>query len=310
MKHLKQEKEKWNYTIGKYVEPTLHVSPGEKIIVDTPDTAGNCIKNEEDIKILSQLEVFNPIVGPIFVDGAEKGDTIVIDINNIEPIFGQGWGGKFPAMVSTAGDAHRGLYLIGIEPAQYTLKICKIENNTVEIPLCNKKAIYTPYKPFIGTLGVAPERESVNNLVAGNYGGNMDNQDVRPGCKLLLPVFVEGAFLYLGDVHALQGDGELNGAPIEIAARCTITIDLIKNKIINWPRIESPEFIITVGSSCPIDNSLRIATTEMIYLLKNEHGFNLDDAAYLSNVLFRNRIDQAVNPFFSTVSVMFPKKYL
>ena len=308
MKHLKQEK--YFYTFGKYTKPTLYVSPGEKIIVDTPDITGNLIKKEEDKKILSTFEDWNPLVGPIFVDGAEKGDTLIIDINNIEVLFGQGWGGQMPAGISTAGDAHRGLYLINNEPVPYTVKICQIENGTIKIPLRNKKEIYAQLTPFIGTMGTAPEIESISCLVCGNYGGNMDNQDIRPGCKLLLPVFVEGAFLYLGDVHALQGDGELGGPPVEIASRCTMTIDLVKKKTINWPRIESPEFIMTVGNSCPLDNSLRIACSEMLYWLKNEFGFDMDDAVFLSSTLFRCRVDQVVNPVNSTVSVMFPKKYL
>ena len=138
----------------------------------------------------------------------------------------------------------------------------------------------------------------------------MDNLDIRPGCKLLLPVFVEGALLYLGDVHALQGDGELGGSPVEIASRCTMTIDIDKKRTINCPRIESPEFIMTIGNSCPLDNSLRIANTEMLYWLKDEFGFDMEDSVYLSSTLFRCRVNQAINVINSSVSVMFPKKYL
>lgn len=307
MKHLKQEK--YFYAIGKYNKPTLHVTPGEKVVIDTPDNTGNLIKTEEDRKKLSTFKGWNPLVGPIFVDGAEKGDTLIIDINNIEILSGQGWGGQMPGGLSIAGDAHSGLYMIN-EPLPYTVKISKIENGTVKIPLRNKKEICVPAAPLIGTIGTAPEIESISSRVCGNHGGNMDNLDIRPGCKLLLPVFVEGALLYLGDVHALQGDGELGGAPVEIASRCTMTIGVDKKKTINWPRIETPEFIVTVGSSCPLDNSLRIACSEMLYWLKNDFGFDMEDAVFLSSTLFRCRVDQIINPINSTVSVMFPKKYL
>jgi acetamidase/formamidase len=307
MKHLKQEK--YFYTIGKYAKPTLHVTSGEKITVDTPDNTGNLMKTEEDIKIRSTFKDWNPLVGPIFVEGAQKGDTLIIDINDIEVLFGQGWGGQEPGGISIAGDVHGGLYMIN-KPMPFTVKICQIENGIVKIPLHNKKEMCVQSAPFIGTIGTAPEIDSISSVVCGKHGGNMDNIEIRKGCKLLLPVFVEGALLYLGDVHALQGDGELNGCPVEIASRCMMTIHVDKKKTINWPRIESPEFIMTVGNSCPLDNSLRIACTEMLYWLTNEFGFDMEDAVFLSSTLFRCRVNQVVNPINSTVSVMYPKKYL
>ena len=307
MKRLKQKK--YFYTIGKYNEPTLTVKPGETIVVETADNTGNRVKTERDREILPTLEKWNPLSGPIFVEGTKPGDTLIVNINDIKPLFNQGWGGQMPGGISTAGDEACGLHLIN-EPVPYTVKICPIENGIIRIPLKNGKTINVQSKPFIGTIGVAPEIDSASCLICGRFGGNMDSPDTCKGNKVFLPVSVEGAFLYLGDVHALQGDGELGGAPVEIASECTLTIDVIKDKTINWPRIESPEYIMTVGNSCPLDNSLRIASTEMLYWLRDEYGFDLEDAVYLSSTVFRIRVNEVINPINSSVSVMFPKKYL
>jgi acetamidase/formamidase len=273
------------------------------------DNTGNRIKRQEDVKIIPTIKYWNPLSGPIFVEGAKPSDTLTIYINDIKPLFNQGWGGEFPAGISTVGDATEGLYLVG-ETRPMTVYICPIENGVVKIPLKSGKQISVQSRPFIGTIAVATEIESITSSICGKFGGNMDCPDIGIGNKLFLPVYTEGAFLHVGDVHALQGDGELGGPPVEIASECTLTIDVIKGKTINWPRIESPECIMTVGNSCPLNNSLRIANTEMVYWLRDEYGFDLGDAMYLSSTVFRIRVNGAINPGFSSVSVMFPKEYL
>ncbi len=303
------EQKEYFYTIDKNNKPVMTIKPGETVVVETADCTGNRIKREEDFEIIPTIKDHNPLSGPIFVEGAKPGDTLTIYINDIKPLFDQGWGTDEPGTISVAGDATFGLHLVN-EPVPITGYICPIENGVVKIPLKNGRQISVQSRPFPGTIGVAPEIGSIASLVCGTHGGNMDSPDVTIGSKLFLPVYTEGAFLHIGDVHALQGDGELGGAPVEIASECTLTIDLIKGKTINWPRIESPEYIMTVGNSCPLDNSLRIANTEMLYWLRDEYGFNLEDAMYLSSTVFRIRVNAAVNPGFSSVSVMFPKEYL
>jgi len=307
MIHLRQKE--YFYTMGKYNKPTLTVKPGETIIVETADHTGNRVKTPEDIEILPTIKKWGPLSGPIFVQGAQPGDTITIYIEDIKPLFNQGWGGQELGGISTAGNATHGLHLIN-EPVLPTVHICPIKNGIITIPLKNRKEISIQSKPFPGTIGIAPEIDSVSNSICGPFGGNMDCPDICKGNKLFLPVFTEGAFLYVGDVHALQGDGELGGSPVEIASESTLTIDLIKDKVINWPRIESPDYIMTVGNSCPLDNSLRIACTEMLYWLRDEYGFDLEDAVYLSSTIFRCRVNSVINPINSSMSVMFPKKYL
>jgi hypothetical protein len=108
--------------------------------------------------------------------------------------------------------------------------------------------ITLPYEPFLGTLGVSPEIEAVTSLQPDYWGGNMDVPDVGPGAILYFPVLHKDAYLYLGDCHATQGDGELCGVAVEMKSTTTIQVDVIKKWSIAWPRLENENFIMTIGS--------------------------------------------------------------
>jgi len=302
MRYLKQKE--YFYTIGKYNKPTLTVKRGETIAVETADNTGNLVKTEEDREILPTLKNWNPLSGPIFVEGAEPGDTLVVLIDDIKPLRGQGWTGQEPGGVSSAGED-----MIN-EKIPFTLKICRIENGIIRIPLTTGETISVQSEPFIGTIGTAPEIDSYPSIICTSHGGNMDAADICKGNKLFLPISVEGALLHIGDVHAIQGDGELNGSPVEIAAECTLTLEVIKNKAIKWPRVETPEYIITIGIARPLERACGIATTEMIYWLQKEYKFALEDAIPLLTCLSRLRVNQVQNQINYSLSVMFPKKYL
>ena len=121
-----------------------------------------------------------------------------------------------------------------------------------------------PWRPFMGTMGTAPELEALSALTPFDHGGNMDVPDVKPGNTVYLPVRVPGGLFFTGDCHAGQGQGELCGVALEITAKVTVTFDLIKGKAIAWPRIESAEELMTVGSARPMEDAARIAYAELI----------------------------------------------
>jgi len=302
MRRLRQKK--YFYTIGRYNEPTLTVELGETLIVETQDCTGSQIETEKDIGVLQSLKKWNPLSGPIFIEDTKPGDTLVVHIDDIRPLRGQGWTGQEPGGVSSAGDD-----MIN-EKIPFTLKICPIENGIIRIPLTTGETINVQSKPFIGTIGTAPEVDSYPSIICTSHGGNMDAADICKGNKLFLPISVEGSFLYMGDVHAIQGDGELNSSAVEIASECTLTLDVIKNKAIKWPRIETPEYIITIGNERPLERACGIATTEMIHWLQEEYKLDQEDAIPLIGNLNRIRVNQVDNPINPSLSVMFPKKYL
>jgi len=302
MKHLRQKK--YFHTIGKYNEPVLTVKPGETVIVETQDYTGNRIETEKDVEVFQSLTKFNPLSGPIFVEDTKPGDTLVVRIDEIRPLRGRGCTGQWSTGVSSAAE-----YMLN-EKLPFTLKICPIENGIIRIPLTTGETINVQSKPFIGTIGTAPEVDSYPSIICTSHGGNMDAADICKGNKLFLPISVEGSFLYMGDVHAIQGDGELNSSAVEIASECTLTLDVIKNKAIKWPRIETPEYIITIGNERPLERACGIATTEMIHWLQEEYKLDQEDAIPLIGNLNRIRVNQVDNPINPSLSVMFPKKYL
>jgi acetamidase/formamidase len=131
-----------------------------------------------------------------------------------------------------------------------------------------------PWEPFVGTIAVAPELEAISALSPGRFGGNMDVPDVKPGNTVYLPIFNEGGLFYTGDCHARQGQGELCGVALEITSKVTVSFEVIKGEAIEWPRIESEDKLMTVGSARPMEDAARIAYAELIGWLVEEHGFS------------------------------------
>ncbi len=159
--------------------------------------------------------------------------------------------------------------------------------------------ITLPYEPFIGTIGTAPEIEAISSLVPDYYGGNMDLPDIGPGSVIYLPVQTKGAYLYLGDCHAAQGDGELCGVAIEHPTVTTIQIDLIKGWTIRAPRLENDRFFMTIGSARPMEDAARGAYRELIRWMVADFGFEEIDAYMLLTQCGRIRLGNMVDPKYT-----------
>ena len=293
------------YTISPFHKPVIEIDHGETIIVETLDALGGYITSEQPLeKLLKEgklPEAFNPVSGPIFVKGAKPGDILAIKIIDIG-VYEKGVTINLPGFGSL-----RSPYLQ--EELPPLTKICRIENNFVHFPLGDGRTIKIPVQPLIGTIGTAPRMEAQLSIKPDRHGGNMDCPDVTIGNTLYLPVFVDGALLYLGDVHAAQGDGEICGVAIESSSEITIRVDLLEKKSINWPRIESQDDIITVCSSASLEHATKSAFTELILWLEDEYKLNRLDAYLLCTQVARARICQIVNER-NTVAAKFPKRIL
>jgi amidase len=306
---LKQLKpERFHFAMTSRVEPSLRVVPGETFVVETTDNRGKRVRKSTD-PIPPPPAV--PLSGPVYVEGASKGDTLVVTFQDIqlEKGWGQGWTGQSGRVWGACmSGPPTSLNPILNDPIPDIVKICPIRHGNIYFPLKNGKEVVIPMQAFVGTIGTAPEMEIASTML-GRNGGNMDCADCCPRNELFLPVSVEGAYLYMGDVHAAQGDGELGGPAIEIPAELTITVDLIKGKSISWPRIETPEYIISVGNTRPIDDAVRVASVDLLTRLRDEYHFDLWDASILFNAVGRLVINECTNALYS-VSAKFPKKYL
>ena len=294
------------YVIGPYSEPITTVPTGEKILIETMDAFGNRISSEKDdiTKILT-LPYVNPLTGPIYVDGAEKGDTLVVTIHDIEEIRGYGVSALIPDFGGLCGTVFTRTLQ---PPLPARIMLHPIKNG--EITFSETLNISTiPYEPFYGTIGTAPELEAISSLAPGFHGGNMDAADVCPGNKVYLPVNVEGALFHIGDGHATQGDGEVSGVATEIPTRGTLSFEVIKSKVIGTPRIESDEYIMAVGSARPMEDAARIAFYELILWLEQDFGIDRFTAYQLCSQVAKVRLANMVDIQYSVVA-KFPKKYL
>src|SRR5258707_885914 len=250
-------------------------------------------------------------VGPIAIEGAEAGDTLVVEILKVRPnrptaVSTQG--GRFGALVPDQGTAFpnatfpRGRYVWRIDRERMT--------GTVDLPGSKLKSVTIPLRPMLGRVAVAPEGdEQFGGMWPGPFGGNMDVSDVREGTTVSLPVFHTGALFYFGDGHAAQGDGEVCGSGLETSMDVAFRFDLVKKKAIDWPRLEDAENLMVAGSARPLSDALRIAFVELVNWLVAEHGFDKADAYQLVSQSAVIRVGNMVDPLY-TVVAKFPKRLL
>ena len=306
MQRIANEPGQRAYVIGPYRDPVATVEPGETFVVETADAFENKIDSPgADITKLIVLPYVNPLTGPIHVRGAEKGDTLAVTIGPIEVTRDYGVSALIPefgGLCSTVFTRTLNpplpprVMLHPIRDGQLTF------SEALDIPPI-------PYEPFYGTIGTAPELEAISSLAPGFHGGNMDAADVCPGNTIYLPVNVPGAMLHVGDGHAAQGDAEVCGVAAEIPTRGTLTVDLVKGQTIGTPRIESPEYIMTVGSARPMEDAARIAFYELVLWLEAEYGIERLMAYQLCSQVARVRLANMVDILYSVVA-KFPKHYL
>ncbi len=299
-----QAQGKLNYTISPFNQPTLTIKAGETVVIETEDAFTGQIRKPGDKRDTTTIPYANPQTGPIFVERAEKGDMLVVEIKDIKPTIGQG-ATRIPSYwwyLGEPGSSAIGRFLNAALP--HGSRICPIKDGKVYFT----EKIVLPYEPFIGTIGTAPEIEAVSTYYPGPHGGNMDLPDICVGNRVYLPVRVSGALPHVGDVHAVQGDGEICGTAIEIPAESTLTIDLVKGKPIRWPRVESPDYLMAVASSGTgrtLEDAIRIAFIELIRWLEDDYGFDRMEAYQLCTQTARVRLGNVW-----TVAAKFPKKYL
>ena len=306
MQNIVNQSGDWCYVIGPYRQPIATVSPGETFVVETVDAFENKIDSPDvDITKVITLPYVNPLTGPIYVEGAEKGDTLVVTIHSIELTRDYG----VSALIPEFGGLCSTIFTRSLNtplPARVMLHPI----NDGEITFSQDLAIPTiPYEPFYGTIGTAPELEAISSLAPGFHGGNMDAADVCPGNTVYLPVSVPGALFHVGDGHAAQGDAEVCGVATEIPTRGTITLDLIKGKAIATPRVESEDYIMSIGSARPMEDAARIAFYDLVMWLESDYGIERLVAYQLCSQVARVRLANMVDILYSVVA-KFPKRYL
>lgn len=266
------------YAFSKDNAPFAEADPGDLLLFKTMDCFSGRIKTEDDLLLDMDYTVANPAAGPVYINGAQPGDVLVVDILDIQ-VAEQG-------VIATCE---------GCGPLSDDMdirtRVVKISDNVAEF-----NDVKFPVNPMIGVIGVAPESGDVADGFPGSHGGNMDSKVITKGVRLYFPVRAQGALLQMGDIHATMGDGELCGTGIEIAGEILVKTAIIKDFELNWPVTETADrwYVNTCAHEYP--DAVKYASQELQRLLMNVTGWDKTDTYMYMSVQSDVEINQACKP--------------
>jgi acetamidase/formamidase len=270
--------------------PVLHVDSGDSIVFETMMHSHNQVVPGATIEQIKKLRTDFPgrgphtLTGPVYIEGAEPGDVLKVRINKIVPrAYGTNFNvpGMFGEFPSKFPDGQVKYFYLDLER-----KVAEFAPG-IEIPLA----------PFPGTIGVArAEPGQYSSVPPGRYAGNIDVRDLTEGTTLYVPVFVKGALLWTGDSHAAQGNGEINLTALETAYKeMNVTVDVVKNMKIEWPRIGTKDAWITLGLDRDLNKALEILMGETSRLLIEDRQLSKEQADRMMMANWDCRITQVVD---------------
>jgi len=287
-------------TIGSH-EPALRVADGDTVITTTADAGG------WDARMERVAPRGNPQSGPFFVEGAEPGDTLAVEIVRLTPNRDTGWTASVIAEnVLDPPDVR------DLPASQQTTWRIDRTNRTVSLaePPDSLRDLVLPLVPMVGCFGVAPAGgEAISTATSAKHGGNMDYRGFTEGATAYFPVAVPGALFHIGDGHALQGDGEIVGTGIETSFEMEVVLRVQKGGKITWPRGENVDYIFTVGNARPLDQAVQHATSEMLRWLGEEYGLDATAASLLMGQTVEYDLGNIFDPAYTMVCKM-PKRWL
>jgi len=267
------------YRMDKANPPALWVESGDVVVVECLDAHSGLIRTPQDTPEMLDFERINPATGPIYVKGAEPGDSLAVRIFRIE-VGEQGSALVFPGEYGFLKD----------DPMEPFTKIARVEDGQIVY----RDGIHIPVRPMIGTFGVAPAGEPVSCLYPGDHGANMDIKDVCAGHIVHLPVFVPGALLALGDAKAVIGDGESAGAGLEIDVTVTLQVEVVKGGGLPRPMIETPTEFMTCGWGMTMEEATTLAMRDMVDFVARKSGLPRSEAYNLVGMVGDARPGNAV----------------
>jgi acetamidase/formamidase len=287
----------WGYYDAS-VPPALRVRPGDTVEMDSvmiPSPAmleAGGVKPEEiaeqDRRIHREVKQRgpgpHPLTGPVYVEGAEPGDTLEVRIEKIDLLAPYAFCMFIPGM--------------GFLPEDFPYEKTKIVRLDRERMVGRfAPGVDVPLRPFFGSMGVAPPplAGQANSAPPWIHAGNMDNRELSAGSVLYVPVHARGALFSIGDGHAAQGDGEVTLTALETALRGVFRFEVRKGRRLLWPRAETPTHYLMMGFHEDLKQAAQAATREMIDFLAHEKGLGRDEAYLLTSVAADLRITQVVD---------------
>ena len=295
---------RWN----RALQPRLRVSSGDTVHMECVDSSGAQVNPSTTLPEYLKIDRdrIHALTGPIFVEGAELGDVLQVDV--LEVVH-KGWG--WTSVVSGLGFLKQRF----ADPFFFIWKLDGVVSKSIAPAV-------VPLRPFCGVMGVAPAEDGeFRTRPPGIFGGNMDVRELCTGATLYLPVLNRGALFSAGDAHAAQGDGEVSINGIECPADVALRFQVHKQRALSGPVVETPagrklesdagsgEWVV-VESSSDIAGAARAATSRMIDLLSDRWGIHPVHAYLLCSVAMKLRLSQVVNEPIFTVSAALSKQIL
>jgi amidase len=270
-------------------KPVLVVNPGDSIHTTTVDAAGT--DQDGHRRVLGG----NPQTGPFYIQSAIPGDTLVVHLTRLklnrdyaisdDGVVGRGTDSYLAVKMKDGGQT----VLWHLDPAQGVASLQK--------PGAHMAAYTVPVHPMLGCIATAPApaRGVPPTGDSGSYGGNMDFNEIVEGATIYLPVFVPGALLYLGDAHAAQGDGELNGNALETSMDVEFTVDVIPERRTPGPRVESATHIMAMGLGGSLDDAFKSATANMAGWVAEDYKLTPAEIAELFGTAAEYRVSEVAD---------------
>lgn len=280
------------------------IKTGEVVSIKTLDSGGRNFKGEQT------SAGGNPLTGPFYIEGAEPGDAILVKLRKVR--LNRDWGSTAYrlGLYSVTPDYVESVYRNEPRTIRWQLDV---EHNMVRLrePASARVKLEFPARPMLGCIGVAaPGDFAPTSGPAGNYGGNMDYNEVGEGATVILPVFHPGALLYMGDGHALMADGEPTGTGVETSMDVEFSVEVRKNAQVTGPRLETADYLISVGSQpefvSSLDRALQLATTDMVRWLVADYQLEPWAAHQLIGAVGKYDVVTVAG----SMALKIPKKYL
>jgi amidase len=273
--------------------------------------AGRVRSTSDLVSQVCDPRFLNPQTGPFFVEGAEPGDTLAVHFRSITPREARGVSTTVPLFGSLTATHFTAMLHDALPERTWVYELDTAAGVVRYDALDSPYVVDLPLDPMHGTVGVAPALGEVrSSLTPGDWGGNMDTPEMRAGTTCYLGVNVEGALFSLGDGHARQGEGETCGVAVECAMDTVLVIDLLKGAPPTpWPRLEDDEFIMTTGSTRPLEDAFRIAHTEMVRWVSELTELSAMDAYQLVSQTALTPIANVVDTNYTVVAKL-AKRFL
>ena len=280
------------YAWDNALEPALQIESGETVhlrVRDASDEQIGATSTAADVAALD-FDKVNPVSGPVYVKGAGPGDTLAVELLEFEPPS-WGWTAIIP-----------GFGLLADEFPEPWLRISQVDDGVVRF----SDRVELPFRPFPGTLGVAPAEPGPHSIVPpSRWGGNMDTKHLTSGTTLYLPIGVEGAVFSLGDTHAAQGDGEVCGTAVETAMDVTLRLSVRKDVRVDAPHYDVPagaiaepersSYHVCTGVGPDLVDCARDAVRATIDWLGENHGLDREEAYAVASIACDLRIHEVVD---------------